>query len=57
MDADIDLGKNVEVTREMEIAGAEALIAHLSIGGMDFARDVAREVFLAMRDKISKSRD
>lgn len=55
MSANTRKQEEIEITPEMEIAGAEALLAHLKIGGMDFARDVAREVFLAMSGRISKS--
>lgn len=57
MSANIDLKKEIEITSEMEIAGAEALQSHLRYGAIGIARDVAREVFLAMNDKRPKSRD
>ena len=45
-----------EITTEMEVEGAYIIQCHTNYS-LALARDVAREVFRAMIDKSSKSRD
>lgn len=45
-----DTNEEIEINVEMEIAGAHIIQCHTNYA-MDLARDVARELFLAMSDK------
>ena len=56
MNRQADERVEIEITPEMEIEGAYIIQAHTRYG-IGLARDVAREVFLVMSDKKSKSHD
>jgi hypothetical protein len=51
-----DPAQAIEVTPEMEIEGGKIIQNHTDYTTL-MSRDVAREVFLAMSDKMTKSCD